>query len=180
MSDSMQLDKDRVLETPWFRLVAKHWPAEDPASRYFALELDDYVAVTAWTDDERLVLVRQFRPAVEQFTWELPAGTVEPGESPELTARRELEEETGYRAGELRLLGTVRPDTGRLANRLWCFWATSLEPPRVDYRPESGIEVQLCSRTELLRMIGSGEFDHALHLAALLLSCSAGCTPRLF
>ena len=87
------------------------------------LQTKDYVSVVAVTEDGRLLLVRQFRPAVGRMTLELPSGHVEPGETPEQAARKELLEETGYLADTFTLLGNLSPDTGRLGNRMWCFFA---------------------------------------------------------
>src|SRR5213079_2244404 len=72
----------------------------------------------AVTPNGTFPLVRQFRPALEEFTLELPSGHVDLGESPEQAARKELREETGFVANELILLGSLSPDTGRLSNPL--------------------------------------------------------------
>ena len=86
-----------VYRTPWCELVAKTMnPGEAP---WYSVRTPDYTAVVALTETGRLVAVRQYRPAVERWTVELPAGILDPGETPEHCARRELLEETGYEAG---------------------------------------------------------------------------------
>ena len=70
------------------------------------------VAVIAVTTDNRLILVEQYRKALERSIIEIPAGKLEPGEAPELTARRELEEETGYGCNELTYLQTFATSPG--------------------------------------------------------------------
>jgi hypothetical protein len=120
--------KTAVLVTDWFTLVEKR-PADSPSSApYFALETSDYVTVVAVTQNDELVLVRQYLPAVEERTLELPSGHVDPGETPVAAATRELMEETGYIADKIEEIGVIRPDTGRLSNRLWCF-SQRLGPP---------------------------------------------------
>ncbi len=156
------------LTTPWFDLVAKRIHIDDPP--YYSLRMPDYVSVIALTAEQQVVLVRQYRPAVERYTLELPSGHVEADETPEQSARRELAEETGYRADSLELLGTLLPDTGRLENRLWCYLATMVTPLDAGYDPEPGIETVLVHRHALLDMICAGEYNHALHLAVLLLA----------
>src|SRR5688572_27121618 len=101
--------ENAVFTTPWFSLVERRPHDQPKAPPYYALVTHDYVCVVAVTAEGRFVMVRQFRPAVERLTLELPAGTVEPGETPEACIRRELEEETGYRAASLVHLGTLTP-----------------------------------------------------------------------
>ena len=160
------LDRKTVFSTPWFEIVAKTlagWEAP-----YYALQGSDYVTVLAVTPSGGVLLVRQFRPAVEEHTLELPSGHVETGESPEEAARRELLEETGYAAGNLELLATLVPDSGRLEMRQWCYLASELQPGKGSDR-ETGVEVVEKDVAELLRAVRESQFNHALHLAVLLL-----------
>ena len=94
----------------------------------------------------------------------------EPGESPEQSARRELAEECGFDAPELELLGTLISDTGRSENRLWCYLAARVSPLGADYVPEQGVERILVPRANLAELVTKAEFDHALHVAALMLA----------
>lgn len=165
------LKTEVAFTTPWFDLLAKTMkPGEAP---YYSLRLPDYTAVVAITEEHRVLAVRQYRPAVERYTIELPAGLVDAGETPEAAARRELLEETGYQAGGLEVLGPMLPDTGRLGNRIWTCVATGVRP--VEGRaPESEIEVLSYSPPELARAMAEGEFDHALHVAVLMLAVVRG------
>jgi len=92
-------------------------------------------------DGSRVYLVRQFRPSVSSRLLELPAGTLEPGESPEDCAARELEEETGLRASELRRLFSAYPTPGYCDEVLHFFLATGLE--RGEARPEEDEEIEV-------------------------------------
>ena len=167
-----KLQKQTVYSTRWFELVAKTAHPDDES--YYALELADYVTIVATTRQKEFILVRQFRPAVEHWTLEFPAGMVDPGESPEQTARRELLEETGFVAHEMHLLGNLEPDTGRLSNRLWCYLAPDVMASEKDDVGEAGIETKLVTQAELMEAVGNSEFNHALHLAALLLTFTHG------
>jgi ADP-ribose diphosphatase len=158
--------KTEVLyRTPWCELVGKTMKAgEEP---WYSVRGPDYTAVIALTDEGRMLAVRQYRPAVERFIIELPAGNIDAGEPPEECARRELMEETGYEAGAMELLCPMFPDVGRLGTRVWYFFASGLR--RVEnWRPEEGVEVLSYSMDELARAIEDGTFDHALHVAALV------------
>jgi len=86
------------------------------------------VAIVAVTDDERVLLVRQYRHSVGRALLEIPAGTREPGEDPAATARRELIEETGYAADRLVLLTEFFASPGYTTERLSLFLATGCRP----------------------------------------------------
>jgi len=162
-----------AFETPWFKLLSKTvvgMPGAGGEAEFFALRPDDYVSVLALTQEGRVLLVRQYRPVVEAFTLELPSGHVDPGESPAEAARRELAEETGYEARGVELFGNLIPDTGRLANRLWCYFASGVAPCCRQGPLEPGIEVVTCTQAELFQHVAAARFDHALHLAILLLA----------
>ena len=159
--------REIVFETRWFKVEAKH--TDGDGEPFYSLKLPDYVVVVAYTIRGELVLVRQYRPAIEGSTLELPSGLIDAGEDAEATARRELEEETGYRATDLRHLGTLYSDAGRLQNRLWCFLARNVRT--IDgWKPERGIETVLMPPADVEQATRDGRFRLALHLAALHLA----------
>jgi len=162
------LDRKIEFSTPWFQIAAKQVAGQ--SAPYYALRLQDYVSIVALTAQQELVLVRQFRPAVERHTLELPSGTVERNETPAQSARRELAEECGFDAAEPELLGALLSDTGRLENRLWCFYATGVSPLAGGHVPEPGLEPVLVPANRLPELLVEGQFDHALHLAVLMLA----------
>jgi ADP-ribose pyrophosphatase len=165
------LKTEVAFRTPWFEVLGKTIrPDEAP---YYSLKLPDYTSLIALTDDRSILLVRQYRPAVERHTLELPSGLVDPGETAGDAARRELLEETAYAAGEVEVLGPMFPDTGRLTNQIWSCFATGVQP--VPGRtPEAGIEVVVYSLPDLWRATADGQFDHALHVAILLMAVLRG------
>ena len=162
--------REIVFETRWFKVEAKHTDAD--REPFYSLKLPDYVAVVAYTAKGDMVLVRQYRPAIEGATLELPSGLVDGPDDAEATARRELEEETGYRVGELQHLGTLYSDTGRLRNRLWCYLAKNVRTIPGWKPEEQGIETVLMSPGDVKQAVLDGRFKHALHLAALQLAAA--------
>jgi len=164
-----------VFSTPWFKLLAKR--VDQEADPYYSLQTADYVSIVAVTNKGRVLLVRQYRPAVERMTLELPSGHVDGGMTPEDAAKQELLEETGYLARQVELLGCICPDTGRLANRMWCFFASGVTRSEVPHVMEPGIELTDCTPEELMDYILEFKFDHALHLAAVLLAILKGKIP---
>ncbi len=158
-----------VYTTPYFQLIAKTLSGheDDP---YYAIATDDYVTVLAVTRANEILLVRQYRPAVEDWTLELPSGHVDKGETPDQAARRELLEETGYHATVWEQLGCVRPDTGRMGNRQWCFFAADAIPCEQEHEREAGVELVVCSRSQWGKRLKPPTFAHSLHLAVLFLA----------
>lgn len=117
----------------------------------------------------RVLLVRQFRLPVGRAIWELPAGRVNPGETPLRAARRELLEETGYRARRWRKLISFYPTPGYVTERMHLFVATELMPgpPRPDH--DEHIHCRWFSPAELRRWLRAGRILDGKTLAGLLL-----------
>jgi 8-oxo-dGTP pyrophosphatase MutT (NUDIX family) len=161
--------------SPWMSVVAREveFSRGVPVELYHAVVQADYIAIVALTRGRKIPIVRQFRPALEAFSWELPAGLVERGERPIDCARRELLEETGLPAQGIYPLGKTFPCTGRLSNSIHSFFVESGE--RIaGFEPEPGLEVKLVSASEIVRLIRSGTFRSQLHIGALLLAELAG------
>ena len=107
-------------------------------------------------------------------TLELPAGHVDPGETPEQAARRELLEETGYEADTFKLLAALSPSVARFTNRMWCFLAANARPAAgAETQREAGVELILYERG-LRALIEEKEFYSAPSCAALLLAVLRG------
>lgn len=161
--------------SPWIDLIARDvvFAPGEAAQTYHAVGQQDYLAIVAQIPDGRILLVRQFRPAVERVTWELPAGLVDVGEDPAVSCARELLEETGFPARAVHALGSAAPCTGRLSNRIHSFFVETGE--RLQNTPsESGITATLHSPDDVFAMIRSGEFDQQLHIGALMLAVLRG------
>ena len=157
--------------SPWVDIIAREveFAPDEPTQTYHAVGQLDYLAIVALTPDGRFPLVRQYRPALEAFTLELPAGLAEPDEDPTIGCQRELLEETGYPTRAIHPLGTAAPCTGRLGNRIHSYFLQTED--RIDnFTPEPGLSVELATASQLVAMIKSGEFNAQLHLGALLLA----------
>jgi ADP-ribose pyrophosphatase len=127
------------------------------------------VALLVEVDADRLCLVRNERYAVGAMLLEVPAGTIDPGESPEETARRELTEETGYRARRVEPLGSWWVSPGVLSERMYLFRCTELEPGPPTHQPDERIEPFLTTWDEALAMVRDGRIDDAKTMLALLI-----------
>ena len=162
------LNRKNTVLSPWLTLLEKEVQFHPDAAPevYHSVTQSDYVAVFAVTAVGRIPLVRQYRPAVEAFTWEFPAGTVDPGETPATAAERELREETGLRAERLDPIGDYFPDTGRLSLLSSGYFARCAEAAPVE-SPEVAIELRYVTLEELFEMVKTGEFRHQMHIALI-------------
>jgi ADP-ribose pyrophosphatase len=159
----------RVLPvSPWMQIVERdvQFAPGRHNETYHAVAQADYVSVLAVTPDDQIPIVRQYRPALEQYTWELPAGLVDRSEDPAAACERELLEETGYPSRTVRRLGVTSPCSGRMSNRLHAFFVET-GARNADFRPEPGIDVRLVSLPELADMIRSGAFVSQLHIGTI-------------
>jgi 8-oxo-dGTP pyrophosphatase MutT (NUDIX family) len=161
--------------SPWTTLIEKdvEFAPGRPTDTYHAFGPFDWVVAAARMPDGRVPIVRQFRPAAEQYTWELPSGLVDPGEDAETACRRELLEEAGLRADRLTYLGALRPDSGRLELVQHAF-RVEASGPVPEFVPEPGVAVEYVRPRDILALIREGTFCQLHHVAALFL---AGLCP---
>src|SRR5579862_5431310 len=100
-------------------------------------------------DKKRVLLVRQYRLPAKRFLWELPAGSLDPGEKPLQTARRELKEETGYSAKKWTKLITFFPSPGFLTEQMTIYLATGLTEGRAEPMEDERIETRWFTSKEI-------------------------------
>lgn len=117
--------------------------------------------------DGRVILVRQFRYAAGRHLWELVAGGMEPGETPRQAARRELIEETGYRARTFRPLFDFFPSPGILNERMFVVEAKGLTQGKAEPEFDERLEVGIFTRAQIREMLRTKQFKDAKSLASL-------------
>jgi len=134
---------------------------------FFVLESSSWVNVIPLTSRNEVVLVRQYRHGIRDITLEIPGGLVEKEDTPQNAAIRELYEETGYRAPEMTLIGSVHPNPAIQNNLCYTFLAKDASPAGDQHQDEKeDIEVLLRPLSEIPRLIREGTITHALVLAA--------------
>jgi ADP-ribose pyrophosphatase len=124
-------------------------------------------AVVPFVDPEHVVLLRQYRFAVQDRLWEIPAGKLDPGEDPQSCAERELREETGYRAARMVPVGRIITAPGFTDECIHLFCAYDLEAGEAQCEPSELIEVHRVPFGEALRMVERGEIVDAKTVAGL-------------
>ena len=132
------------------------------------------VGIVAMPSERTLMLVRQYRHAVTDWLWELPAGSVDAGERPEDAARRECHEELGFIAGSIEELGAFFPLPGYCNELMTFFKMTDLRRPSsgdpdAHLDEDEDIEARTCELDEVWRMVREGEIRDLKTAAALML-----------
>lgn len=122
----------------------------------------------------QVVLIRSYRLSVERSIFELPAGTLEVGEEPVVCAARELEEETGFVAGELVALGSFLTSPGLSDERMWAFAARGLRKTQQRLEVDEDIEVVPTVTDEVWKMVRDGRLEDGKSLTALMLGRERG------
>jgi ADP-ribose pyrophosphatase len=159
-------------KTPIFDLLSARFrhPVRGTERDFVILNPPDWVNVLALTPDLRLVLVRQFRYGINEFSLEIPGGVIEAGEDPVVAGLRELREETGYSGAPAKLLGTIHPNPAIQSNR--CHFvlvegAVVSHPQAWDADEE--IHVGTETVENVLTLARSGGITHGLVIDALML-----------
>ena len=126
-------------------------------------------AVVPVTKEGKILMVRQYRNAIDRYTLEIPAGAFDTtSESGEACVARELEEETGYRAGKVEWLITVRSMVAFCNEKVEIFVATDLIPSQQNLDEEESIELEEYTIEELKEMIFRGEIEDSKTVSALM------------
>ncbi len=120
-------------------------------------------------EKKRILLVRQFRLPANEYMWELPAGSVDPGEKPLQTARRELAEETGYTAKKWEKLISFYPSPGFVDERMNIYLATGLTAGTATPMDDEQIEVRWFTSRELDDLISAGKIEDAKTVVGFLM-----------
>jgi ADP-ribose pyrophosphatase len=163
------MSPDRLLlETSKFRVYERQYASGAGTHRKPIVVHPGAICVLPLLDDGRLVLIRNHRVAVDEELIELPAGTLEPGEEPLETARRELREETGYRASSWQFLTTFWMSPGILQERMHLFLATGLVAGAPALDQGERIRTLIVDWEEALRWVRDGEIQDAKTIAGLL------------
>lgn len=126
------------------------------------------VAILPLVDAEHICLLRNRRPIVEATLWEIPAGTLEPGEPPDQAAVRELAEETGYTAGCWRKLGEFYPSPGVLSECTRLYLAEQLTPGQMQLEKDEDLQPETVKWADAVRWALDGTIRDAKTLVAIL------------
>jgi ADP-ribose pyrophosphatase len=145
---------------------------------YTKYHASDVVIVVPFLDRQRLLMIRQFRYPIGKVLLEFPAGHVDGGEDPLETAKRELEEETGYSARKVEYVYSYHPSVSRTKQSVHVFRATGLTRTG-STKHDSGehISMEKVTTIKLRQLIAKGKVENAGTLIAYLLCCAMKINP---
>lgn len=159
-----------LLDTPIFKIKKRRCQPPDDGgdSDFFIIDTSDWVNIIAKTDDDQLILVRQYRFGIDEISLEIPGGVVDPADkNPLAAAKRELMEETGYVSHDWRLLGKVSTNPAIFTNYCYMYLAENCIP-KYDQNldPHERIEVKKMGIPEVIEHLKKGSIHHSLVVAA--------------
>ncbi|MGM0395582.1 MAG: NUDIX hydrolase [Bacillota bacterium] len=137
---------------------------ELPDKKYSKREIVEHpggVGIVALTEDNRILLVRQYRKAIDKVLLELPAGKLEVNEEPKETALRELKEETGYSAEKLEYLLEFYTSPGFSSEKVYLFYGENVKPGNQELESGEFIDVESYSLKEVQKLVARGEIMDA-------------------
>jgi ADP-ribose pyrophosphatase len=152
-----------LLDTPLFQVTDNHIvDGHGQEVHRFLVETTGATCVVALDDKRRILLVSQYRFPARSILWELPAGKVDAGETPLQAAKRELIEETGYRARAWKKLATFYTSPGFLGEKMNVFLATNLKPgTRHLDAGEEHLQSEWFTQTQIVEQIKNGAINDA-------------------
>jgi ADP-ribose pyrophosphatase len=127
------------------------------------------VALVPMVDEDRVCLVKNYRHAIGQTLLEVPAGSIDEGETPEQTARRELTEETGYRAGRMTPVRDWFVTPGVMTERMYLFLCEELELGPTGHQPDERLETVIVPWDDAVAMAQDGRIQDAKSILAVMI-----------
>lgn len=170
ITEEKTLSSERIYEGKILNLRRDRVTIRDGGTSYREIvEHAGGVVILGVTEDGRIPMVRQYRKATRGVMLELPAGKLEKDEDPKEAALRELKEETGYTAANIRLVSAFYPTVGYSEEILYIFFADGLTAGETNFDPGESIEIEDCLPETLYALIDAGEMTDGKSLIALLL-----------
>ncbi len=128
------------------------------------------VLIVPFLNKDKIVLIRQYRPVIDTYLWELPAGTLHRGEVLRKCAERELAEETGYQARQWKKIGYIYPAPGYTTEKIIIYAASILKKIKAEKEADEIISLKALSRNGIARLFKHGRITDAKTICALKLS----------
>ena len=161
------LDSEIIYEGKIINLRRDHVTVINGDSYREIVEHSGGAVIAAITDDNKMVMVRQFRKAAESVVFEAPAGKIDPNEDPLKTALRELKEETGYTAKNIREACHFYTSVGFSDEVLYLYVCTGLTPGETDFDENEALDIELWDIDELAKMVYDGKIVDAKTIIAI-------------
>ncbi len=162
------IKSERIYEGTIINLRRDKVSVQHGTSMREIVEHNGGAVLAAITDAGRLVMVRQYRKAAGRVMLEVPAGKIDPGELPEVAAKRELKEETGYTAGKISFLMSFYPSVGYSEEVLYLYLCEELAPGETNFDENEAIDIEEYEIDDAYRMAMEGKLQDAKTIIAIM------------
>jgi len=161
---------NNLLSTNIFNVLMKSYihPEKNRNVSAYVLDLPNWANVVPLTDDGKILLIKQFRFGTDKIELEIPGGIIEPNENPRAAALRELKEETGYSAAEIKQIGFVDANPAFMNNRCYTFLALLSEKGKVNFDLDEIIECEFATISQIKKYLKEGKITNAYCVLALM------------
>jgi ADP-ribose pyrophosphatase len=156
--------KGKILE---LKVLDVELPDKETSKREIVINADA-VVIIAFDKYDNMFFVKQYRKAIEDYLLELPAGKIDPGESPEETAKRELAEEIGFTAEKMELMFSIYSSPGFSKEKIYVFRAENLSEKLLDCDDDEFIEIVKIPYDQVLKYIKNNKIEDSKTVAAVL------------
>jgi len=160
----------QILSTPPFNVLEKEYLHPRKSKKVIAnvIDVPNWVNIIGIDENEKILMIRQYRFGNDRIELEIPGGCMEPDETPEKAARREMKEETGYEMKELRLIGSVDGNPAIMNNKVYTFMGKLGQKGDVEFDPNEIIEIEFASENDVKKILKAGKIRNAYVVIAFL------------
>ncbi len=162
------IKSERIYEGAIINLRRDEVTVQNGTSMREIIEHNGGAVPAAVTSEGKLVMVRQYRKPAGRVMLEVPAGKIDPGESAEAAAKRELKEETGYTAGKIKFLMQFYPSVGYSEEILYLYLCTDLTPGETNFDENEAIDIEEYEINRLHKMVMDGDVQDAKTIIAIM------------
>jgi 8-oxo-dGTP pyrophosphatase MutT (NUDIX family) len=165
------ISSEYIVQRPWatLRVDCCELPDGRTANEYYVLEYPNWVNVVAITENNEVIMVKQYRHSGDIISIEIPGGVIDGDEKPEHAAQRELLEETGYLFENFELISTIYPNPATSNNVTYCYLALGgKKVQEQDLDEHEDIDIEFHSIADVKQMLLNNEIPQALHVTGLM------------
>jgi ADP-ribose pyrophosphatase len=165
-----QLETKTVYQDKWFHAMADSCMLPDGRiiEPYYKLGVPNWTNMVVFTQNDEMVLVKQYRYPINTVTLELPGGTIDMGEDAKAACIREMQEETGYTSNEVEFLFSVAPNPALQSNTAYFFMATNaIKNIAQQFDPFEEIEVALYNKQQVKELLANNSIQHGVQIGAI-------------
>lgn len=167
-----RLNRQTVYQNPWITVYEDDIQLPNGHTTVYGVVTPptDFVGIVPFIDPKTVVLVRQYRYIQGEVTWEIPSGAMDPGETPQEAAQRELREEVGYRANQFELLSVMQSNKSVMDDKGYIFLAQGLTPSKAIPDETETFEIIPVPLTNALELVKKHKITDCVSIIGLLLA----------